>query len=345
MPAIYDKRVLLGVVRQMEKPRTFLRDTFFTQVRTSPTEKIEIDIVRGNRKVAPFVHPVIGGKVMKNQGFETKDYKPPLVAPEKVIRASDLQSRNAGENPYELYSPEEREAQKTAEYLQEMEDMNTRREELMCAQAIFEGVIHIVGDDLNEVIDFGFENHIELTKKWSDASSDKLADLEAAYYHGQKTGFVNPGICIMDNKVANLFISDEKMLKILDNKSIELAKIAPKNLPNGATYIGRIAKLDMDIYVYNAWYTDDWTDPQNPVEKPLVPVGVFALLPINADYTMAYGAVEVIDESSGKIYLAEGTRIPDVYVERKPARKVINLSTRPLPIPNKLDSWVVVQAL
>lgn len=345
MPALYDRRTLLGVVRQMEKPKTFLRDTFFPVVKISPTEKIEIDVIRGNRKVAPFVHPVIGGKVMKNQGFETKDYKPPLVAPEKIIRASDLQFRNAGENPYELMSSEQREAQKVAEYLEEMEDMNTRREELMCAQAIFLGQVEIVGDDLNEVIDYGFDNLIELTKKWSDPTSDKIADLEAAYYHAQKTGFVNTGICVMDNKLSNLFINDEKVQKLLDNKNIELAKIAPKNLPNGATYIGRIAKIDLDIYVYNAWYTDDWTDKQTPVEKPLVPEGRFALLPIDANYTMGYGAVEVVDDDSDKIYLAEGTRIPDVYVERKPARKVLNLSCRPLPIPTKLDSWVVVQAL
>lgn len=345
MPSIYDRRVLLGVVRQMEKPRTFLRDTFFNQIKTSPTEKVEIDLVRGNRKVAPFVHPVIGGKVMSNLGFETKDYKPPLVAPEKIIRASDLQHRNPGENPYELYSSEEREAQKTAEYLQEMEDMNTRREELMCAQAIFEGRINVIGDDINEVIDFGFENNINLVKKWSDPTSDKLADLEAAYLHGQQKGFVNPGICVMDNKVASLFISDEKVLKILDNKSIELAKIAPRTLPSGATFIGRYAKLDMDIYVYNAWYSDDWTTPGITVEKPLVPEGKFALLPIDANYIMAYGAVEVVDDETDRIFLAEGTRIPDVYVERKPARKILNLSTRPLPIPQKLDSWVVVQAL
>lgn len=343
--SIYDKVTLLGAVRQMERPHTFLRDTFFPRFATSPNEKIEIDMVKGNRKVAPFVHPVRGGKVMENEGYATESYKAPLVAPEKIIRASDLNKRLPGEDPYGATSPDDRAAAQMASNLEEMEDAITRREEVMCAQAIFNGQIHVKGDGLDEVIDFGLKNKIKVAILWNNPSSDKLADIKAAYEKVQEEGYVNPGICIMGKNAVKEFLNDEKVQKLLDVKNINLAKIEPKKLPNGATFIGRINELDLDIYTYNAMYFDDFTDPDVPKNKYFVPENKFALLPMNADYYMAYGAVETVDEETGDVALTEGMRVPDSYVLRKPARKVVNLSSRPLPIPSKADSWAVVEVL
>ena len=60
---IYEPRNMMAVVERREKPTTFLRDTFFTRREMSTTDKVDIDIVKGNRNVAPFVHKVKGGKV------------------------------------------------------------------------------------------------------------------------------------------------------------------------------------------------------------------------------------------------------------------------------------------
>jgi len=343
--AIFEKRTLIEAVRQKEVPKTFLKDTFFNRKKTHLTLAVEIDLVKGNRKVAPFVHPVEGGKVIANRGYETNTYRPPLVAPEKIIRAEDLYYRSPGENPYETKSPEERQAEKAAEYLDEMDESITRREELMCSQAIFEGKVFVKGDGVDEVIDFGFTNKITALTKWDQAGADPLEDLEAAVQEVQKKGFINPGYCIMASDVANAFINNEKVQKILDNRNIELAKISPKQLPSGATWLGNIPKLDLDVYSYNAYYTDDWTDPSTPAEKAMVPTGKLALLPRDAEYLMVYGAVEVIDEDAEIVSLAEGVRVPDVYTLRKPARKIMNLSSRPLPIPQKVDSWAVLTVL
>jgi len=39
--------------------------------------------------------------------------------------------------------------------------MIVRREEWMCAQAIYTGTIHVIGEGLNEIIDFNFTNYEE----------------------------------------------------------------------------------------------------------------------------------------------------------------------------------------
>lgn len=69
-----------------------------------------------------------------------------------------------------------------------------RREELMCAQTIFTGKIPIIGDGVNEEIDFFFTNKetiSEAKKKWTADTSDPIADLKRWHETVQKTGFVN----------------------------------------------------------------------------------------------------------------------------------------------------------
>ena len=339
MAGIFDKQVLVAVVESMDKPKSFLRDTFFPNEETSNVEMITIDIVKGNRKVAPFVHPVIGGKVMTDQGYVSKTYTPPLVAPEKIINIEDLQKRMPGENPYEKTSPDERQAAKASKNLSEMEDAITRREELMCSQVIFEGKIHVKGDNVDEIIDFGFGNFIELVKKWDDPTADKYQDILSLYEHVQKNGYVNAGMGVFAPDVVKMLLNDEKFMKKLDIANANLAKIDPKQLPNGATYIGTIKQIDLDIYTYNAWYTDDWTNPSAPVTKPYVPEGLFALLPNDTGFIKAYGAVGIAEDD--EIYLVEGSRIPDIETKKRPARKIMSLYSRPLMIPTKIDSYGV----
>lgn len=49
---IYEPRYLAEAVRTAPPIRTFLRDRFFSNVKTFSTERVDIDIVKGNRKMA-----------------------------------------------------------------------------------------------------------------------------------------------------------------------------------------------------------------------------------------------------------------------------------------------------
>jgi len=76
---IYDPRTLVEVVRTTPPIHTFLRDRFFSHVKPFTSENVDIDIVKGTRKMAAFVHPMVGGEIVQSEGYETKSYKPPLV--------------------------------------------------------------------------------------------------------------------------------------------------------------------------------------------------------------------------------------------------------------------------
>lgn len=346
--SIYEPRTMGRIVEKLPPVRTFFRDTFFRREETFNTESVDVDFVKGTRKVAPYVHRIIGGKTVPNTGYETKTYKPPLVAPDKITTVDDLLKRRPGESPVSGRSPAERAVLKMSDDFRELRDMISRREELMCVQSIFTGKIPIIGEGLNEVIDFGFTNTEVIsaaTKKWSNAGSDPIGDLKRWHKQVQKTGFTNCNACVMADDVATAFVGHEKVQKVLDVRNYNLAVIQPRQLPNGVTYVGTIHELGMDVYTYNEWYLDDWTDPETPEEKPLVPDGMLAMLSTNANYSMYYGAITLIDEGTKEFKTVEGKYVPDTWVKRKPARRFLQLQSAPLSVPHDVDSWFTAKVL
>ena len=102
---IYTPRYLAEVVRQAPPVHTFFRDTFFTNVKKSTTERVDIDLVKGDRRMAAFVHPRVGGKVLKASGYKTESYKPPLVNPCDITTADRYMTRMPGEDLYSGETP------------------------------------------------------------------------------------------------------------------------------------------------------------------------------------------------------------------------------------------------
>ena len=83
---LFDTRTMIEVVQEGRKDNpTVLRDTFFRTRKNYDTEWIDFDVVGKNgRKIAPFVHPKIGGKAVDRGSYRTMSYKAPEVAPEIV---------------------------------------------------------------------------------------------------------------------------------------------------------------------------------------------------------------------------------------------------------------------
>lgn len=346
--SIYDPRTMGTLVSRVATPKTFFLDLFFKNIKTFPTKSVDVDFKKGNRAMAPFVHRKIGGKTIDNKGYETKQYTPPLVAPNKITTIDDILTRAAGENPYSGQSPADRAVAKMAGDFSELVEMITRREEWMAAMAIFSGQIPIIGEGLNEVIDFDFTNTETIVTdalKWTNPGSNPIADIKKWHETVQKTGFVNCDVCVMSSDVASAFMANEKVQKMLDVRAFNVAVIAPRELPNGATYVGTITELGLDIYKYNEWYLDDFTNPDAPEQKPLVPDGKLALLSTKAEYSRYYGAITIIDEKTDLFTTIESTRVPETWTKRSPARRFLQVNSAPLPVPHEVNSWFVATVI
>lgn len=334
---LFSTRTMLEAVNQMQPVRTFLKNTFFVNIRTFDTEYVDVDIVKGKRRMAPFVSPKIGGKVVERLGYRTNTYKSPMLAPKLPTTAEQLLKRLPGEPLYSGMSPEDRAAEQLGRDLAELDEIITRREEWMCAQALFAGQIHITGDGVDEVIDFGLTNKEVLTStaKWSDANSDPLADLKRWRQAIIKASGFSPDIVIMASDVADAFLGHEKIQKLLDLRLVDTGQINPQTLPNGATYIGRIAEVGVNIYTYDEWYLDD-----DGIEKPMVPEKTVLMASTAARFDLLYGAF--IDVEEGVFDLP---RIPRSWVEKDPSVRWVQMISRPLPVPQHIDSIYVATVL
>lgn len=333
--SLFDTRTMLDVVQTMKRPTSFFRDTFFPTYKTFFTEAVDVDIIKNRRRVAPFVHPMKPGAVVNRDGYTTKFYKAPMISEKMETNAEHLLKRMPGENIYSGRDPMARAAEMLGRDLAELEDMILRRENLMAAEALWYGTQTIKGDGVDEVIDFGMSaSHqatLTSTDKWNDlTNSDPLEDLKTWRLTCiQDSGFA-PDVCVMSEEVADVFIKNATVQKLLDNRRIEMGQINPNELANGVTYIGRVNRLGLDIYTYNDWYLDP-TD--GVTEKPFVPTGKVGLFSTQARYDRLYGAY--IDMEMGTM---DVPRIPRSWVDKDPSARWIQLISRPLFVPQHLDS-------
>lgn len=344
---IYTPRHLAEVVRLAPPVHTFFLEKFFTKKKTFSTERVDIDIKKGDRRMAAFVHPKVGGKVLKDSGFQTESYKPPLVNPFTITTADQLKDRLPGEDLYSDKTPAQRAAAQLKEEYNLLNDATTRREEWMAVQAIVAGQIPVVGEGVNEVIDFGLTNTATLTgnNKWGGSSAKIIDNLDDWKNQTLINGFANVDMAIMGKAALRAFLADADVQKQMDNRRIQMGLIQPKELPNGVSYIGTLLKPNLDIYQYSEVYYDDYTDPSNPETKPLIPDNKVILISSNADYMRAYGLCTYIDDDSRQWKTAQTDRLLRSYIEHQPDRKVLELQCHPLPIPDKADSWFVATVL
>lgn len=340
---IYSPRYLAEVVRQAPPVHTYFRDTFFTNIKPFSTERVDIDLVKGDRRMAAFVHPRVGGKVLKANGYTTESYKPPLVNPYDVTVADQLMTRLPGEDLYSGMTPAQRAAQKLMEEYTALNDATTRREEWMAVQAIVTGSIPVVGEGVNETIDFGLTNKITLTgdSKWGGTKADILGNLGDWADKVLTSGFANVDTLILGKTAKAKFMNDADVQKKMDIRRMNLGEISPRDLPNGVRYLGHLNDPSLDLFTYGEVYYDDWTDPEAPQTKPLIPDNAVILISSKPNYMMAYGACTYIEDASGLWVTSQTSRVLRSYVEHHPDRRIVELQAHPLPIPDKVDSWLV----
>ena len=348
--SIYEPRTMMGVIKKLPPVHTFFRSTFFSHEKTFATKSVDMDYKKGARKLAPFVSREIGGKIIPNTGYTTETYTPPFVAPDKVTTIDDILDRQPGESLYSGRTPAQRAVIQMSEDFTDLREMILRREEWMCAQAMLTGKIIVLGEGVKDTIDFQFANLLDISadkkKNWKNGTEhSKYADLKAWHEKVQKDGFTNCNVCIMASDVVTAFLMDEQIQKLLDVKNYALAVIKPTQKENNVTYIGTIHELGLDLYQYNEWYVDDWTDPENPVELPMVPAGTLMMASTHAKYSMYYGAISILNQRTEKWETVAGKYVPDTFIKKRPDRRFLSLQSAPVPVPHEVDSWITVKVM
>lgn len=336
----YTTREMMAA-RDLTPPvRTFLQNTFFPDSNTHVTEKVEFDVRKGKRVMAPFVAPRVGGKVLTRQGFHTNQFTTPKIAPERPLTIDDISTRAIGENIYSQRTPEERENELLAKDYTDLEESIARRREWMCRQILFEGKIDIQDEDegLDIQVDFGFTNKYVLTTDqfWSVTTVDPLPLFRNIRKDIiRKTG-VAPDIMVFAGDMIEDFITNKFIVEAVNKLNMKNVVIEPRVVDPALTFYGRIQELDMDIYSYDEWFLNDEGE-----EEAIVPSGHVLIGHSKGEGAIEYGAVTQIEDKKFVTY--EGELVPKQYADEKNEVKMFRLTSRPLPRPYDVDSWAVIE--
>jgi Phage major capsid protein E len=334
----YDIRTLLEPYKAGPLLHTFLRDTFFTDRQFPASDLVEFDFQRGRRKMAPFVAPMVGGKIMERQGFQTRFYKVPRVAPARAMRLADLEPRMMGETIYSDRSQTDRAAELLADDGIFCDEAISRREEWMCREVLINGLITVTADDnYTYAIDFteGTPNvNVETPLAlWNLPASDPLLDLENARRNTIQASGISPNIALMGTDASDAFIRNASVQAFFDNRRMQLGAITPVIQDAAVTHIGNVPGLE--IYTYSEWFEDD-----AGTLFEMLPANMVLVADTRTPNKMIYGAYSQLEDPVAKVYRSyRAARIPLVYADVMNSQLWYRLTSLPMPMPTDILGW------
>ena len=318
----YTTREMMEAYDQTPPVRSFLQKTFFPGEQTHVTEKVEFDVRKGKRIMAPFVSPRKGGKVISRQGWKTNQFSTPKIAPERPLTVDDISSRAIGENIYSQRTPEE-------------------REDELLAKDLFEGKLDVIDEEegLDFQIDFGFTNIVVLgnDEQWTLATVNPLPLFRRLRKKIIKDTGRAPDIAIFSSDVIEDFIMNTFVIKAMDVLNMKNVVIEPRVVDPALTFYGRIAELDLDLYTYDEWFLNDEGE-----DESIIPPGTVLLGHSDGEGQIEYGLVTQMEDKKFRSY--EGKLVPKVWADENSEVKKVRLTSRPLPRPFDVDSWAVIYA-
>lgn len=347
---IFDTRTMLEAIEQMKRPVSWLRDTFFPAATPVETETVDVDIIKGKRRMAPFCSPLSEGKAVEKLGYSSSSIKPGYIKPFMITTAADLLKRIPGQTLYSGGQTIEQRAQiKLGQDLAELMDMIDRREEWMAAKALDLGVVtmKIKGESADKTVSVDFlmaATHkitLTLTDLWNDTESDPIANLQTWASLIRKDSGVNPTDVIMGSDAAAAFIANQSVQKYMNMLKVNMGKIEPKLLPQGVSYVGTITApgLTVDVWTYEEWYLDEDT----AVETPMVPVKKVWMGSPQARNKTLYAVIQDMEA------IAEGSaavkRFPKSWVPKNPSAQHLMVQSAPLVALLQPDAFVSATVL
>lgn len=341
---LFNSRTMIQALEQAKPPRTWFLDTFFRGTpRTFNTEAVDIDIMKGKRRLAPFVNPRREGKIVERRGFSTRSYKPAYIKPKMVTTAEDILKRSFGSD---IYSPNSGPAAKAAEQvgrdLAELNEQIIRREEWMAAMSLTTGHCLVIGEGINDDVDFLMEaTHLPVltgTGLWTDhTNATPLDDLKRWKRLVAKDSGISPTICLMGLDALDNFLKCDQVIgnasggkNVFNMINVQMGRIDPRILPNGVTYYGNLQELGLDIYTYEEWYVDDDSD----IEMPMMASNKVMLGSPAARTEKLYGAIRDLKA------LAAVPRFPKSWEIEDPSERLIMVQSAPLMVPVQVDAFL-----
>lgn len=339
-------RTLLAAIARSYPPSTLLRDVFFPNDVTFPTEEVDIEYKKGNRAMAPFIASGSGGVNVSRTGTSMKSYKPPKMMPKRPIRIENLNKRGFGEELYSTRTPDQREQELRMRDIAELIDMNTRRIEWMCAQLLVNGSFTAKGysDDGKTYTEDTFT--LDWTQKdtltggdtWDNPGADIYGDMKYISRAVSANANMVPTIALCSFNTGDYVLKNTDIQNYLlrPKENLSLMSIAPRIQSPQIVRLAMIESLNLEIFAYNGLYLDD--DGQT---KQYIPDDYF-IMGVPGRGVQLFGAITQMDND--EVYRTyEGKNVPKVWSEVGNDARQIRVASACVPLPESTDDWYTLK--
>jgi Phage major capsid protein E len=335
---LYTTATLIESFKVVPLAPQFLRDKLFPKTSETTSDQVAVDFYNGTQKLAPYCSRFSKGTAVPCEKMQTSLFSPPFIKPIRNLTADELyykaaiQAANATGN---------REAELMLIDYQELDAMIGRREEWMASQCLFTGKVVCLDGDTNEVVAelaYGTPTKTVPAKLWSDTTSDPLGDIRGALRLVSSASGASADIVIMGKSAADAFESNPNVLSAYDKMRISPGELAPASVGWGIQSLGTYRGIP--LYVYEAEYLDAAGALQPFVPPDNVLVAASAL-----GGTMAYAGVAQVDAAETGLRVFAARRVPVVAYESLEDYRKFRLSSRPVPVPQNLAAWSLLDVL
>ena len=342
---LYGTAEMLDVLRVSPIESTYWLDNFYGAARQFDTAEIMFDKLKTSRKLAPFVSPLVQGRVMRSRGFETRSFTPAYVKPKHVVDPNRMFTRRPGEVPgLGSSSPGARWNAAVAENLAEERETINRRENWMGAMAIINGKVVVSGEDYpTQVVDFrrnaGLTRILTGATRWGEANADPLADIKDLRTLAFKESGSGISRLTMGLGAFDLFYEDENVQKLLKGQEIgNVARTSDSTLSAlgspgqpfeyRGTLQGANGQGRLEVYTYNEQYEDEDDVTQDYMDTYSVVGTGTAIRGVRC-----YGSIR--DKRAG---LQPLPLFPKMWDQEDPALTYTMTQSAPLPVPTNVDN-------
>ncbi len=317
------------------------------------TEKIEIDIVRTDEKVAIAVQSIkAGARHNEETLYQNKAFTPPVFREEASLSAYDLMNRRPGVDPYT--DPEFGANATVAAFrrFRLLEAKVNRSVEMMASQVLQTGEIILVDSAGVPVyaLDYGqASTHTKtVTVSWSDLTNSRpLVDLEDMAINVRRSGKKQPSRLIFGTTAWRNFKANDTVLAAFDKTVQNIANLAPVTRGQGATFQGWIwiGHYRFEMWTYDGFYIH----PQTGENTPYVDDDNVIMMSEGARLDLSFGAVPRIATPDQRLLSFLPTRMsssemgidlnPYAWLSPNGAAVQLEVAARPLVIPTALETF------
>lgn len=330
---IFSTDALAKVVADLRIPAEGLAAKYFTAISQNDTEEIHFDVANRPRRMAPFVSPLVAGKVVKSAGFRTSTFKPAYVKDKRVFSPNRALKRSMGENiGGGDISPAQRMQLLLVSDLQDQLDMLERRLEWMAVQAMVYGAVTVAGDGYPAVVvDFGRAGAHAVVKsngdKWVDIGvnpMDDLQDWSDTMVKATGAGIVD---VVMGLDVWKVFRRNPHVESRLDMMRGHSTMEQNAHQKEGLVFQGMVDNFN--VFTYSGWAVD----PVTGVESQIFPAGtVLCNAGDLVEGTRCHGAILDHDCLAAVSYFAKS------WTDKDPSIRYLLMQSAPLMVPFRVNA-------